>query len=153
MDVALDRSDLHFYGDMSTRIYTEDTYSLPHYLGKQASIKSSICNQGAIVLGNVNSSVISNEVLIEEDAVVDRCVVMEGSVIKRGAKLCNVIVAPYTVVETGVEVNIGQKEIALVGGKVAENAGIMGVLGDAADTGIVFHGAQDSRLREAFHLG
>ena len=119
MDVALDRSDLNLYGDPATRIYTEDTYSLPHYLGVEGSIVSSIANQGAIILGHVKSSVISNEVLIEEDAVVDRCVVMEGSVIKRGAKLYNTIVAPYTTVEAGVEVNLGQKEIALIGGKVA----------------------------------
>ena len=119
MDVALNRSDLNLYNDSSTRIFTEDTYSLPHYLGKEASIASSIANQGAIILGHVKSSVISNEVLIEEDAVVDRCVVMEGSTIKRGAKLYNTIVAPYTVIEAGVEVNLKQEEIALVGGKVA----------------------------------
>ena len=118
MDVALNRSDLNLYNDSSTRIFTEDTYSLPHYLGKEASIASSIANQGAIILGHVKSSVISNEVLIEEDAVVDRCVVMEGSIIKRGAKLYNTIVAPYTVIEAGVEVNLKQEEIALVGGKV-----------------------------------
>ena len=118
MDVALNRSDLNLYGDSSTRIFTEDTYSLPHYLGRQASISSSIANQGAIILGHVKSSVISNEVLIEEEAVVDRCVVMEGSVIKRGAKVYNTIVAPYTVIEAGVEVNLNSDEVALVGGKV-----------------------------------
>ena len=118
LDVALNRSDLNLYGDHATRIYTEDTYSLPQYLGREGSIVSSIANQGAIILGHVKSSVISNEVLIEEDADVDRCVVMEGSVIKRGAKLCNVIVAPYTVIEEGVEVNLNNEEIALVGGKV-----------------------------------
>ena len=118
MDVALNRSELNLYGDHSTRIYTEDTYSLPQYLGREASISSSIANQGAIILGHVKSSVISNEVLIEEDAVVDRCVVMEGSVIKRGAKVFNTIVAPYTVIEAGVEVNLNNKEVALVGGKV-----------------------------------
>ena len=118
MDVALNRSDLNLYGDPSTRIFTEDTYSLPQYLGREASIASSIANQGAIILGKVNSSVISNEVVIEEDAVVDRCVVMEGSIIKRGAKLYNAIVAPNTVIEAGVEVNINNEEVALVGGKV-----------------------------------
>ena len=118
MDVALNRSDLNLYGDSSTRIFTEDTYSLPHYLGSNASISSSIANQGAIILGHVKSSVISNEVLIDEDAVVDRCVVMEGSIIKKGAKLYNVIVAPYTVVEEGVEVNLKNEEVALIGGKV-----------------------------------
>ena len=120
LDVALNRSDLNLYGDSSTRIYTEDTYSLPQYLGREASIVSSIANQGAIILGHVKSSVISNEVLIEEDAIVDKCVVMEGSVIKRGAKLHNTIVAPNTVIDAGVEINLGSDEIALVGGKVSK---------------------------------
>ena len=120
LDVALNRSDLNLYGDSSTRIYTEDTYSLPQYLGRQASIVSSIANQGAIILGHVKSSVISNEVLIEEDAIVDKCVVMEGSVIKRGAKLYNAILAPNTVIEAGVEVNLKNEEIILVGGKVSK---------------------------------
>ena len=120
LDVALNRSDLNLYGDSSTRIYTEDTYSLPHYLGREGSIVSSIANQGAIILGHVKSSVISNEVLIEEDAIVDKCVVMEGSVIKRGAKLYNAILAPNTVVEAGVEVNLKNDEIILVGGKVSK---------------------------------
>ena len=43
---------------------------------------------------------------------------MEGSVIKRGAKISNAIVAPNTIIESGVEVNLNSKEIALVGGKV-----------------------------------
>ena len=120
LDVALNRSDLNLYGDSSTRIYTEDTYSLPQYLGRQASIVSSIANQGAIILGHVKSSVISNEVLIEEDAIVEKCVVMEGSVIKRGAKLYNAILAPNTVIEAGVEVNLKNDEIVLIGGKVSK---------------------------------
>ena len=120
LDVALNRSDLNLYGDSSTRIYTEDTYSLPQYLGREASIVSSIANQGAIILGHVKSSVISNEVLIEEDAIVEKCVVMEGSVIKRGAKLYNAILAPNTVIEAGVEVNLKNEEIILVGGKVSK---------------------------------
>jgi ADP-glucose pyrophosphorylase len=43
---------------------------------------------------------------------------MEGSKIKKGAKLYNTIVAPYTVIEEGVEVNLNNEEVALVGGKV-----------------------------------
>ena len=120
LDVALNRSDLNLYGDSSTRIYTEDTYSLPQYLGREASIVSSIANQGAIILGHVKSSVISNEVLIEEDAIVEKCVVMEGSIIKRGAKLYNAILTPNTVIEAGVEVNLKNDEIILVGGKVSK---------------------------------
>ena len=120
LDVALNRSELNLYGDSSTRIYTEDTYSVPQYLGREASIVSSIANQGAIILGHVKSSVISNEVLIEEDAIVDKCVVMEGSIIRRGAKVYNAILAPNTVIEAGVEVNLKNEEVILVGGKVSK---------------------------------
>ena len=120
LDVALNRSDLNLFGDSSTRIYTEDTYSLPQYLGREGSIVSSIANQGAIILGHVKSSVISNEVLIEEDAIVDKCVVMEGSVIKRGAKIYNAILAPHTIVDAGVEINLKNEEVILVGGKVSK---------------------------------
>ena len=120
LDVALNRSELNLYGDSSTRIYTEDTYSVPQYLGREASIVSSIANQGAIILGHVKSSVISNEVLIEEDAIVDKCVVMEGSIIRRGAKVYNAILAPKTVIEAGVEVNLKNEEVILVGGKVSK---------------------------------
>ena len=77
-------------------------------------------NQGAIILGHVKSSVISNEVLIEEDAIVDKCVVMEGSVIKRGAKIYNAILAPHTIVDAGVEINLKNEEVILVGGKVSK---------------------------------
>ena len=120
LDVALNRSELNLYRDSSTRIYTEDTYSVPQYLGREASIVSSIANQGAIILGHVKSSVISNEVLIEEDAIVDKCVVMEGSVIRRGAKVYNAILAPNTIIEAGVEVNLKNEEVILVGGKVSK---------------------------------
>ncbi|HHT67599.1 MAG TPA: glucose-1-phosphate adenylyltransferase [Erysipelotrichaceae bacterium] len=120
MDMALNRHDINLYKESSARIFTKDTYSLPQYLGKEASVKSSLANQGAIILGKVNASVISHEVLIEEDAELDRCVVMENSIIKRGAKLSNVVVAPNSIVEEGAEVNLNSDTIVLVGGKVTK---------------------------------
>ena len=121
MDVALNRCDLDIYnGSDSTRIYSQDTFSVPQYIGKSGIIKSSIANQGAIILGEVESSVISNEVLIEEGAKCTRCVVMTGAHIKRGAQLYNVIVAPNVTVEENVKVNLGNDEVVLLSGKVVK---------------------------------
>jgi glucose-1-phosphate adenylyltransferase len=120
MDVALNRENFNLYDDYTTRIYTKDTYSPPQYLGREADVKNSIANQGAIILGKVYASVISHEVLIEEDAELNYCVVMENCIIRRGAKLSNVIVAPNSIIEAGATVNLNSDSIVLVGGKVTK---------------------------------
>lgn len=114
MDIALDKITLNLYDNSEERIYTKDTYSVPQYIGKRGSIKRSIANQGAIILGNVDSSVISNEVVIESESKVERCVVMERAVIKRGAKIRNAIVAPGVVIEAGSEINLDGDEVVLI---------------------------------------
>ena len=115
MDIALDRMELNLYdGDPTNRIYTEDVYSVPQYVGKKGSITRSIANQGSIILGNVDSSVISTGVTIETDAKVTRCVVMENATIKRGAKVHNAIIAPGSVVEENSEINLGNDQVVLI---------------------------------------
>ncbi len=115
MDIALDGRELDLYdGDSSTRLYTEDTFSVPLYVGKLGSIKRSIANQGAIILGDVDSCVVSNEVLIEEDAICTRCVIMAGAHIGKGAKVNNAIIGPDAEIEANSEININSDEIVLV---------------------------------------
>jgi glucose-1-phosphate adenylyltransferase len=120
MDICLGRTDLNLYQDNdATRIYTQDTPSVPQYIGKTGSIKRSIANQGAVILGDVDSCVISDEVLIEEGAVCTSCVIMNGATIKKGAKVNNAIIGPNAVIEEGEEVNLDSEEIVLIskGGK------------------------------------
>ena len=115
MDIALDKKELNLYdGDMSNRIYTEDVYSVPQYVGKKGSITRSIANQGAIILGHVDSSVVSTGVTIESDAKVTRCVVMENAIIKKGAKVHNAIIAPNSVIEENSEINLGGDKVVLI---------------------------------------
>ena len=115
MDIALDGRQFDLYdGDRSTLIYTEDTYSVPQYIGPTGKIKSSIANQGAIILGSVDTCVISNEVLIEEGAVCERCVIMNGAKIKKNAKVRNAIIGPEAVIKAGSEINLTGDEIVLI---------------------------------------
>jgi glucose-1-phosphate adenylyltransferase len=115
MDIALDKMELNLYDeDSSNRIYTEDVYSVAQYVGKKGSIKRSIANQGAIILGHVDSSVISTGVTIEPDAKVSRCVVMENAIVKRGAKVHNAIIAPNSVVLEDSEINLGNDKVVLI---------------------------------------
>ena len=115
MDIALDKKELNLYdGDMSNRIYTEDVYSVPQYVGKKGSITRSIANQGAIILGSVDSSVISTGVTIESDAKVTRCVVMENTKNKKGARVHNAIIAPNSVIAENSEINVNGDSVVLV---------------------------------------
>ena len=115
MDIALDKMELNLYdADPTNRIYTEDIYSVPQYVGKKGSITRSIANQGAIILGDVDSSVISTGVIVWTDAKVTRCVVMENAEIKRGAKVHNAIIAPGSVIEENAEINLGNDQVVLI---------------------------------------
>ncbi len=114
MDVALDRADLNIYENKETRIYTEDNNSIPQFIGKLGSIKRSIANQGAIILGTADTCVISNGATIDVGAVCTRCVIMEGAVVKKGAKVNNAIIAPYTTVEENAEINLNSDKVVLI---------------------------------------
>lgn len=96
------------------KTFSEDTHSVPQYVGKHASVKDSVVNQGAIVLGTIRHSVVFNEVLIEKGATVTNSVIMPGAVIRRGATVDRAIVAGGTVIESGRIVNVGGEKIALV---------------------------------------
>ena len=115
MDICLARDKLNLYDwDPHTRIFTEDTPSMPQYVGKQGHIVNSIANQGAVILGDVNACVISNEVLIDKGAKCDHSVIMAGAVIEAGAEIHNVIVSPHAVVKKNSKINLGSDEIVLV---------------------------------------
>lgn len=115
MDIARDNGQLDLFdGDPTTKIYSEDTYSVPAYIGSEGKITRSIANQGAAVLGTCDSCVLSNEVVIEENAVCTNCVIMKGARVKMGAKVNNAIIGPRTVIEENEEINLGNDEIVLI---------------------------------------
>jgi len=114
----IDHTEMNIYdNDYKTRIFTEDLYSVPQYIGKKGSVKHSIINQGALVFGNVSDSVISSGVIIEEGAKVTKCVVMPGAKIKKGATIHNAIIGDNGVVEENAKINVGKKDIILIPGK------------------------------------
>lgn len=112
MDLLADTDAVGIYNS-DLKIFTEDTHSVPQYVGKKSRIKNSIVNQGAIILGELKDSVVFNEVVIESGAKVANSVLMPGAFIKKGAKLNYVIVADNTVVEGNTEVD-GGSSITLI---------------------------------------
>lgn len=96
-------------------IFSEDTNSTPQYIGRKAKVRDSIINQGAVILGSVESSVISNEVYIEEGAKVFNSVIMPNVLIKKGASVKDAIVAPNSLIEENQIVEpVGDCKIVLI---------------------------------------
>ncbi len=116
MDIAEGKKDaLSLYDyDLKNRIYSEDLYSVPQYIGKDAKITCSIANQGSIILGKIDHSVISTNVIIHPGAIVDHAVIMQGAEIMENAIIHNAIVAPNVVVSANRKINVGKKKIVLV---------------------------------------
>lgn len=120
MDIALDEGMMDLYDiDRSTRIYTEDTYSVPQYIGPEGKITRSIANQGSVILGKADMCVISSDAIIEEKAVCTKCVIMNGAQVKVGARVNNAIIAPGVIINPGEKINLNGDEVVLIakGGK------------------------------------
>ena len=95
-------------------IFSEDTHSLPQFIASTAKVKDSLINQGAEILGNVTSSVISNEVRILEGATVINSVIMPGVEIGKNAYVNNAIIGPLTVIKDNEVINKDSDKIVLI---------------------------------------
>ena len=93
------------------KIFTEDTRSLPQYIGDKAKINDSLVNQGAIIFGHVEHSIVFHDVIIEEGAIVKNSVIMPGAVVKKNVHIDRAVVPPGFKADKDVE---GGQEIILV---------------------------------------
>ena len=93
----LDNASFDLY-DPQWKIYSEDTHDLPHFVSKTGSIKNSLINQGSIIKGHVENSIVFNDVVIEDGAQVVDCVILNKVVIEKGAYVYKAIVGPNYIV-------------------------------------------------------
>lgn len=111
----LDDKELDLYNiKKDWKIYTEDTLSKPQIIGEEASVKNSLITQGCIVNGDVEGSVLFNNVYIGEGAKVVDSVLMPGVLVEEGAEVYKAIVDEGVVIKSKKVVNKEAKEVALV---------------------------------------
>ena len=113
----LDDKELDLYNiKKDWKIYSEDTLGKPQLIGAQASVKNSLVTQGCVVNGEVEGSVLFNNVNVGEGAKVIDSVLMPGVLIEEGAVVKKAIIDEGVVVKSGTVVNEEAKEVALVSG-------------------------------------
>lgn len=111
----LDDKELDLYNiKKDWKIYSEDTLGKPQLIGKDASVKKSLVTQGCLVNGEVEGSVLFNNVNVGEGAKVIDSVLMPGVLIEEGAVVKKAIIDEGVVIKAGTVVNDEAKEVALV---------------------------------------
>lgn len=111
----LDDKELDLYNiKKDWKIYSEDTLGKPQLIGKDASVKKSLVTQGCVVNGEVEESVLFNNVNVGEGAKVIDSVLMPGVLIEEGAVVKKAIIDEGVVIKAGTVVNDEAKEVALV---------------------------------------
>lgn len=114
MDLLDEKCPLALYS-RRFKIYSADTFSKPQFISSDAKVNDSIINQGAIIKGKVEHSVLCNEVTVEEGASVINCFIMPGAIIKKNVKVENCIIGSSMTVSKD---HIGQEDkILLVNSK------------------------------------
>jgi glucose-1-phosphate adenylyltransferase len=100
MDLLDDDCDLNL-DDPSWKIYTEDSASLPAYIGSNASIDCAYITQGTSIDGAVKNSVIFTDAKVGKDAKIIDSVLMPGVVVGDGAVVTRALVADGVSISAG----------------------------------------------------
>lgn len=87
--------------DPNWKIYTEDVATIPHYIGPNAKVDNAYINQGCMIDGEVNNSVLFTNVEVSKGAVINDSVLFPDVEIGEGAVINRAIIAEGVKVDAG----------------------------------------------------
>jgi len=106
MDLLVDLPELDLYNP-ETAVHTRPTYLPPAKLGPRAFVSRSLVNEGDIINGHVEHSVLSPGVYIEDGAVVRDSILFDDCHVERGAVIERAILDKGVFVAGGCHVGAG----------------------------------------------
>ena len=83
------------------KVYSNSNASAPQYLGRDAVVERCLVCNGCIVLGQARYSILSTDVFVGADAVVQGSILLPGAVVEEGAWVRNAIVGEKAVIRRG----------------------------------------------------
>ena len=111
LDLLNPKVDLDL-SDTSWKIYAKTPASPPHYISEKAKVQNSMISEGSRVYGDVDYSILFDDVVVEEGAEVKYSIIMPGTVIKKGAVVQYAMVAENAVIEAGAIVGLSPEDCA-----------------------------------------
>ncbi|KXZ39748.1 glucose-1-phosphate adenylyltransferase [Alkalithermobacter thermoalcaliphilus JW-YL-7 = DSM 7308] len=116
MDLLKEDNKLDLY-DSSWKIYSNNPVNPPHYVSSTGSVKSSLLNEGCIIHGEVENSILFPGVHIGKNSKIIQSVIMPGAfiednvIIKKGIVMSNVRVKEGRTIESKNEISIVTDEL------------------------------------------
>lgn len=110
--------------DKSWKIYARSSNKPPHYIGKNAEVIRSLVSDGCRVLGRLDRAVLSNAVIIEENAQVSASVLMSGVKVGRGARIERAVIDENAQVGAGAVIG-GEGAVTVIGSGAVIGEGIV----------------------------
>ena len=140
LDLLNPKADIDLSDD-SWRIYSRTPVAPPHYVSSTACVTNSIIAEGCEISGEIDFSVLFENVTVEQGAVVKDSIIMPGTVVKSGAVVQYAIIAENAVIESGSSVgerpenssDIEKWGIAVVGKGARVGSGRVVTAGEMVD--------------------
>ena len=104
------------------RIYSSNPSLPPQYIGPDAKVSRSMINEGSMILGEVEHSMLSSGVKVGKNAKVTNSVILPFAVIEDGAVVDHAIVAQHSVIKAGAKVEGKPGEILVIPEKTVVEA-------------------------------
>lgn len=115
MDLLEDKPPLQL-NDRDWRIFSVSPNQPAQYIAPNAMVQGSLINEGCVVEGQVNRSVLFHGASVGEGSFVEDSILMPGAIIGRNARIIRAIVGEGAVVGDGCHVgSVEAEDIAVVG--------------------------------------
>lgn len=113
MDLLDSHSGLNLH-DPGWRIFSSNRQLPPQMVTETGELQEVFVNEGCVIEGKAEKSIIFQGVHIEEGASIYECVVMNSVVIGSGAKLARTIIPPDLVIPENFEIGNPEGDIILL---------------------------------------
>lgn len=113
MDLLDETSGLNLH-DPGWRIFSSNPQLPPQVITDKGFVQESLINEGCVIDGQINKSIIFQNVQVKEGASLHECVVMSDVVIGKGAKLNKVIIPPQLSIPDNFQIHDQDGEVVLL---------------------------------------
>ena len=118
MDLLSKNNELDL-NDPNWKIYTEDVSTVPHYIGPSGKVDNAYINQGCVINGEINNSVLFTNVKVSKNAKVNDSVLLPDVEVGEGAVIHRAIVMQGVKIDAGAVVgDPNSEEIELISKRV-----------------------------------
>lgn len=118
MDLLSKNNELDL-NDPNSKIYTEDVATVPHYIGPNGKVDNAYINQGCVIDGEINNSVLFTNVEVSKNAKVNDSVLLPDVEVGEGAVIHRAIVMQGVKIDAGAVVgDPNSEEIELISKRV-----------------------------------